>query len=889
MLEKMKFGFKKHFWSLTNIPALIALVLTICFWLYSEYQSRSIYNQSVREVVISQANLLRSQLEGNINSNLQLAKGLVSVLSGQPDMKQEQFERLAKNLFDGRTELAIIAGAPDLVISMIYPLKGNEKAVGLDYNKNVAQRAAALRARDSGNLILAGPVNLVQGGQGFIGRFPVFTDNPDGSQRFWGIVSAVIDVEKLYADSGLTDKNLPIDVSLVGRDALGARGDVFFGPTDRDYDRAVAVDVRLPNGSWQMLAAPKGGWTANEADMTSLRIIMLLAGLLVFTPTAYAGHLMRQRQKQTEELASREERIALISERLNVALSSSDIGVWEADLLTGERFWDQRTNILFGLEPDEIVRSETTFSDALHPDDREDVLASFNRAIDLKSQLNTEFRIITPQGQTRHLQSRCAYYHPVGGGPKMVGVNWDITPDVNLRDDLLSAKRLAESKNVELEGMQIRIKHLALHDPLTKLPNRRFLDQTIENYSASDRSDETVAMLAIDLDRFKQINDSLGHLAGDATLRHVARVLSNSLDENDFVARVGGDEFVIIVERDFDKAELAALADLIIESLKIPFMYEGHPCRFGASIGIAYANRAESDLNDLLTKSDIALYRAKELGRNCFEFFSDDQQARILKAREVSEEILWGLELGQFIPFYQPQFDAHSGAIIGVEALARWDHPDKGVLGPFEFLKVAEDINVIDDIDHDILATVLNDMKYWEEQGVNVEKASVNISSPRLRDENLIRRLKELDIVPGKITFELLESIFLDDCDTIVDRNLANIREMGIDIDIDDFGTGHASIVGLLNLQPKRVKIDRQFVASIATSDDQRRLTKSMIDMGKTLNIEVLAEGVETEEQAQILRDLGVDALQGYLYAKPMSATDFVRFMNERSKQVKAS
>ena len=180
-------------------------------------------------------------------------------------------------------------------------------------------------------------------------------------------------------------------------------------------------------------------------------------------------------------------------------------------------------------------------------------------------------------------------------------------------------------------------------------------------------------------------------------------------------------------------------------------------------------------------------------------------------------------------------------------------------------------------------------MKYWEEQGVNVEKASVNISSPRLRDENLIRRLKELDIVPGKITFELLESIFLDDCDTIVDRNLAKIREMGIDIDIDDFGTGHASIVGLLNLQPKRVKIDRQFVASIATSDDQRRLTKSMIDMGKTLNIEVLAEGVETEEQAQILRDLGVDALQGYLYAKPMSATDFVRFMIERSKQVKAS
>jgi EAL domain-containing protein (putative c-di-GMP-specific phosphodiesterase class I) len=267
------------------------------------------------------------------------------------------------------------------------------------------------------------------------------------------------------------------------------------------------------------------------------------------------------------------------------------------------------------------------------------------------------------------------------------------------------------------------------------------------------------------------------------------------------------------------------------------------------------------------------------MGRNCFEFFSDDQQARILKARQDSEEILWGLELGQFVPFYQPQFDAKSGRIVGVEALARWDHPDKGVLGPFEFLKVAEDINVIDDIDHDILATVLTDMKNWEELGFDVGHASVNVSSPRLRDENLIRRLADLDIEPNKITFELLESIFLDEHDDVIEQNLAAIRDMGIDIDIDDFGTGHASIVGLLKLQPTRIKIDRQFVTSLEQSDEQRRLTKSIIDMGKSLGIEVLAEGVETQAQADILRTLGVDTFQGYLYAKPMSASDMKRFM----------
>lgn len=885
MLASILNWISKHVWSLTNTPALIALVLTVCFWQYAEYQSRSIHDQTVREEVASHANLLRSQLEGNINSNLQLAKGLVSVLSGRPDMTPDEFERLAKNLFDGHSELTIIAGAPDLVISMIYPREGNEKAIGLDYNKNEAQRAAALRARDSGSLILAGPVDLVQGGQGFIGRFPVFSDNPDGTQRFWGIVSAVIDVEKLYENSGLKRNDLPIDISLVGKDALGARGDVFFGPDKRSLSKSVVVNVRLPSGSWQMLACPKGGWSAHEADMTSLRIAMLFAGLLIFAPTAYSGHLMRQREKQNRELAMREERIALISERLNIALASSDIGVWEANLANGRRFWDRRTSLLFGFEYEDSMRSADAFDQALHPDDRERVTTAFNRAISAKSQLSTEFRIITPQGETRHLQSRCAYYHPVDGDPKMVGVNWDITADVKLRDDLLAAKRMAETKNVELEGMQIRIKHLALHDPLTMLPNRRFLDQTIELHKSKNQASETLAMLAIDLDRFKQINDTLGHLAGDATLRHVAKVISSSLDEQDFVARVGGDEFVIILERQIDKAELAALAHSIIESLKVPYMYEGQPCRFGASVGIAYTNNGDSDLTDLMTKSDIALYRAKELGRNCFEFFSGDQQARIIKAREVSEDILWGLELGQFIPYYQPQFDALSGDVIGVEALARWDHPDKGVLTPFDFLKVAEDINVIDEIDHEVLVTVLDDMKNWEEQGIKLVNASVNISSPRLRDENLLRRLKELKIEPGKITFELLESIFLDDCDTVVEHNLARIKEMGIDIDIDDFGTGHASIVGLLNLQPKRIKIDRQFVASIAVSDDQRRLTKSMIDMGKSLSIEVLAEGVETEEQAEILRELGVDALQGYLYAKPMSAADFRRFMKERARQ----
>lgn len=197
-LAALKRAVRHHVWSVSNVPALIALLLTVVFWQFSEYQSRNINEQALQAEVANQANLLQTNLEGRINANLQLAQGLVATLAARPETTQEEFVKIAKNVFNDDGELVIIAGAPDLVIKMIYPVKGNEKALGLDYNKNTAQRAAALRARDEERLILAGPVNLVQGGQGFIGRYPVFVERDDGSKYFWGIVSAVIDIERLY-------------------------------------------------------------------------------------------------------------------------------------------------------------------------------------------------------------------------------------------------------------------------------------------------------------------------------------------------------------------------------------------------------------------------------------------------------------------------------------------------------------------------------------------------------------------------------------------------------------------------------------------------------------------------------------------------------------------
>jgi diguanylate cyclase (GGDEF)-like protein/PAS domain S-box-containing protein len=576
-------------------------------------------------------------------------------------------------------------------------------------------------------------------------------------------------------------------------------------------------------------------------------------------------------RKEAEETLSR------LSRRLDLALAISHIGVFEADIENDTVEWDDRLIAIYGLQGASHQIAGDAWAKSLHPDDRERVLGLAGRSVESGSDFQQEYRIIRGDGAERIIRARSAFFVDGNGHRKLIGANWDVTEDVALRNELQRAKDLAEARNRELEAAKESIEHLALHDYLTALPNRRYLDKMLDERSAECRAKGlALAILHIDLDRFKQINDTLGHRAGDAMLQHAANVLRNSVRAADFVARIGGDEFVILCAVDPASKKIAGLAERVIRELRKPVRYEGHDCRFGASIGIAVDSGARLD-------ADIALYRAKGLGRNRFEFFSASARSDIVSAKQLADEILIGLERNEFVPFYQLQFDARTLDVTGVETLARWQHPRHGLLTPDRFLDIAEDLDVVSTIDALILERALADRRAWIKDGLSIPKVSVNVSARRLADPDLGKKLRALKIEPGAIAFELLESISLDDCDALVSANLKKLRKLGIDIQIDDFGTGHASIVSLLRLSPTTLKIDRELIRLLPQSAEQRKLVGSIIDIGRSLNIRVIAEGVETADHIRILEGLDCDMLQGYALARPMPAMQIPSFVRAGS------
>ncbi|MCL6706181.1 EAL domain-containing protein [Pseudomonas sp. R2.Fl] len=582
-----------------------------------------------------------------------------------------------------------------------------------------------------------------------------------------------------------------------------------------------------------------------------------------------------------EELSSREHELAELSHRFDLALASYKCGIWEVDPAQGGAHWDDRMHQLYGLPRGSGTVTEEQWLGCLHPDDRRAVLEATNKAIERGTTLQTDQRVLLPDGDFRFVRSVGQLHTGRDSRQKIIGIAFDVTADVLLTEELKVAKEEADARNIELELTKSRIEYNALHDPLTSLANRRKLDMELDDLSRASISKRLkFSILHLDLDRFKTINDTLGHAAGDAMLVHASKILQRHVRKGDVVARIGGDEFVILVKETTDVDALSSLSARIIEEMSRPIDFEGFQCRCGVSIGIAQAHGNHIDARKMLINADIALYQAKEKGRNGFQFFTHELQANIINSKRMADEMLAGLERDEFCVWYQPQYDAGTMHMTGAEALVRWNHPERGVLPSGAFLKTAEELNLMARLDQLVLEIALRDKMRLTARGIMLPKVSVNVSSKRLHDEGLIDSLAGLSLSPGELCFELVESIFLDESDDIATHNIERVKELGIDIEIDDFGTGHTSIVSLLKLKPKRLKIDRQLVMPILGSPQERTLVRSIIDIARSLGIESVAEGVETPQHAQMLREMGCDILQGFAFAKPLSFDEFVELAN---------
>jgi len=488
----------------------------------------------------------------------------------------------------------------------------------------------------------------------------------------------------------------------------------------------------------------------------------------------------------------------------------------------------------FGIVPDEQARIFWRIDDQVFSTGEEN---------------ENEEEITDQAGKIRRIITRKRLVHVADQFPLLVAVITDIT-----------AFREAEAHS----------RFLAYHDPLSGLANRALLAERVDHELARQpREAQTCALLYIDLDRFKEVNDRHGHPAGDELIREFSNRLTALVRTTDTVARLGGDEFAILVN-DVRPSDIPDLCNRILEAARRPFEVAGKPAFVDASIGVVVAEEGDVRCMDLLRKADVALYKAKTGGRGCFRVFCEemDQHRRIRSIIEAELREALASGRGPTL-YYQPLYSNADERLVGVEALVRWDHPELGMLSPAQFLPVAEETGLIVPLGYWVMATACRTVSRWPSIPV-----AVNLSPVQLRHADLADRvlaiLRDCNLHPTRLQLEITETAILN-ADPAVTACLRKLRNAGVKIALDDFGTGYSSLTHLRNLDVDKVKIDRSFVQFLGQSVDSNVIVQAVANIGQTLGLVVTAEGVETEEQRQFLGATGCAELQGYLFSKPLS------------------
>ncbi len=561
-----------------------------------------------------------------------------------------------------------------------------------------------------------------------------------------------------------------------------------------------------------------------------------------------------------------EEEFQSLLRRLNLALAASDIGVWEHNLRTNFVTWDERMHKLYATGIDTTSIPAEIWANALHPDDLVRATAEFLAAIRNGDNYESEFRIIWPNGETRHLRSKASYYVTAEGDPAYIGMEWDVTKDVLLNRELETQRRLSEERASALQKSQAQVEYAADHDYLTGLRNRRSFDRYCDQVCA-DENVQQLAVMHIDLDRFKDVNDQHGHAAGDAILQVAARAIQEASRPGDFAARMGGDEFILMAVNFGTEEDLRHRAEAILATMaRGTDLSSGH-FAVGASIGIAW--NTSRDIPALLRQSDQALYEAKRLGRNRLSFFTPELDERSSGCRRLADELKDAIGTQAIRPYYQPAVDARGHAIRGLEALVRWHHPTRGILMPEEILPLARECGEMAALDRHMLDCVIADQTRWQGQGRSVPTIWLNLSEERLRAAGLLEELRALRLPKGQIGFEVRMTAMMGAAEGILLARLRDIRQLGFEVAACGIDGEDTSLIALMRVRPDRIKLDAGLIWPLVADQEQLQLLHGLVKFAHSLGMTVTAEGVQSADHAEVLKNLGIDLLQGFGFGLP--------------------
>jgi diguanylate cyclase (GGDEF)-like protein/PAS domain S-box-containing protein len=570
--------------------------------------------------------------------------------------------------------------------------------------------------------------------------------------------------------------------------------------------------------------------------------------------------LLDGRQRVTQHLYESHRELQTAFDRFLIASGGKNDGVWDWDVTQGAVDYSPQWKQMLGYADGDIGSSPDDWFDLVHPEDRDRLRSMVEASL---------------AGSITPLEHRYRIRHKDGS------YRWMLTRGEVIRDDQGIVRRIVgrQTDITDEEGAGEEIRTASLHDPLTRLPNRTVLMDRLRHAFARAQRDpgRPFALLFFDLDRFKNVNDSLGHLTGDKLLRAIGERVQRACRPSDTVARFGGDEFLIIVENISDVRGATAAAERIQEEFRVPFDLEGLEVFASISIGIAVWNPNYTSAEDLLRDADTAMYRAKAMGRNSFAVFDEEMHARVVATLKLETDLRRAIARNEFRTHYQPIVAIGDGRITGFEVLVRWEHPERGMLLPGEFIQVAEEMGAIIQVDRWVAEEACRQLRAWQNTYRHNPPltVSVNISGTQFMQPDLVTRidhiLRQSGLYGRSLTLEVTESVLMENAQYAAEM-LEQLRALDINISIDDFGTGYSSLAYLRRFQIDTLKIDYSFVSRMLADEESAQIVRTITTLAGNLGKQTVAEGVETRSQFDTLKDLGVDRAQGFFISPPVPA-----------------